>query len=317
MQKKGTFIISIDCEMLWGMRDFSEKKSLTGEYVLVGHSVMLRILELFKKYDIHATWAFVGLCLLESKDEIYKFSPKNKPTYYEKSLNNYEYIEDYIDKDGPDPYYHSGDMASVIAQTPGQEIGTHTFSHYYCWEEGQTALQFKEDILCSIKASKEKLGVSPKAIIFPRNQVNKTYLKILKSVGIEKYRGRQRFKSTKKTIFGKFSRAMLRLFTIPAYLAAYDLKKIDRQVSPVNLPGTFMFETYDGKRKMLMKRGMQVMKNVMTLSAMRGKTVHMYFHPHNLGCCTEENLDYLEELLQHYRYLNKKYGFQSMNMGEV
>ena len=71
MQKKGTFIISIDCEMLWGMRDFSEKKSLTGEYVLVGHSVMLRILELFKKYDIHATWAFVGLCLLESKDEIY------------------------------------------------------------------------------------------------------------------------------------------------------------------------------------------------------------------------------------------------------
>ena len=67
MQKKGTFIISIDCEMLWGMRDFSEKKSLTGEYVLVGHSVMLRILELFKKYDIHATWAFVGLCLLESQ----------------------------------------------------------------------------------------------------------------------------------------------------------------------------------------------------------------------------------------------------------
>lgn len=318
MKKRGTFIVSIDCEMLWGMRDHATKQSLTGSYVLVGHNTMLKILELFKKYNIHATWAFVGLCLLESKKQIYELAPQNKPTYCIKRLSNYEYIDnDYIDKDGPDPHYYSGDMASIIAKTPGQEIGTHTFSHYYCWEEGQTASQFKEDLACSIKVSKEKLGISPKTIVFPRNQVNKKYLEILKSAGIERYRGRQRLKSTRKTLLGKVERAVLRFLTIPAYMSTYDLKKIDRYILPMNIPGTFMFETYNGKRKFLIKRGLRVMKNVMTLSAIRGKTVHMYFHPHNFGCYTEENLAYLEELLQHYTYLNKKYGFQSINMREV
>jgi hypothetical protein len=52
---------------------------------------------------------------------------------------------------------------------PGQEIGTHTFSHYYCLEPGQQPEQFEDDLKAAIAVSKAK-GIDTKSIVFPRNQ---------------------------------------------------------------------------------------------------------------------------------------------------
>ena len=38
------------------------------------------------------------------------------------------------------------DLIRRIKETPGQEIGTHTYSHYYCLEPGQGIESFNADL---------------------------------------------------------------------------------------------------------------------------------------------------------------------------
>lgn len=317
MINSGKFIISLDCEMLWGMRDHADKSSVYGSSVLAGHDNMKNLLYLFEKYDIHATWAFVGMCLLENKDEIIKHSAERRPSYQNRRLNNYSYIEKDYEEEGTDNYYYSGDMAGFVAQFPNQEIATHTFSHYYCLEKGQKKEEFEEDLKCSLLTMEEKLNEYPVSIIFPRNQVNSDYLSILENYGICRYRGKQKYRSTNKNVFGKVNRALFRYFTIPAFSCTYKIEKQIRDRKLLNIPSTSFFEIYNGKNERMAKRYITVFKNVMTLAARTGRTVHLCFHPHNLGQYTSINMERLEELLGHYSYLNKKYGFKSCSMREI
>ena len=38
---------------------------------------------------------------------------------------------------------------------------------------------------------------------------------------------------------------------------------------------------------------------------------------HNFGKNITENFLFLNEIIDHYQFLNKKYGMESMNMGEI
>jgi hypothetical protein len=58
--KKGAFIISLDFELHWG----GFEKWPVGEYeqyFLNTRSVIPAMLALFRKYEVHVTWAGVGL----------------------------------------------------------------------------------------------------------------------------------------------------------------------------------------------------------------------------------------------------------------
>ena len=61
-----------------------------------------------------------------------------------------------------DPYHYGYTLLELIKNSK-HELGTHTFSHYYCLEEGQTAEQFKADIEAAIKIAAEK-GVTLKSL---------------------------------------------------------------------------------------------------------------------------------------------------------
>ena len=78
-----------------------------------------------------------------------------------------------------------------LAEYEDQEISTHTFSHFYCLEEGQTAEQFEADLIASLNVS-SAFGHPAKSIVFPRNQLNKAYLPICKKHGIESFRGNEK-----------------------------------------------------------------------------------------------------------------------------
>ena len=57
--KSGIFTVSLDFELYWGLRDTTTINEY--EANLKGVKIAIeRILELFDKYDIHATWATVG-----------------------------------------------------------------------------------------------------------------------------------------------------------------------------------------------------------------------------------------------------------------
>ena len=150
--KSGIFTVSLDFELYWGLRD----QTTINEYEanLKGVKIAIeRMLELFDKYDIHTTWATVGFLFASDIEELKVLSPEQKPSYHNTKLNPYKYISD---SDDLLQYCHFvPEIISKICSHKNQEIGTHTFSHYYCLEKGQTAEEFSSDIKAAIETSRK------------------------------------------------------------------------------------------------------------------------------------------------------------------
>src|SRR5579859_4252999 len=65
----GAFVISLDFELHWGVRDH---EPLDGPYrpnLLGARNAIPRLLEMFERYGISATWAIVGFLFARSREE--------------------------------------------------------------------------------------------------------------------------------------------------------------------------------------------------------------------------------------------------------
>ena len=127
MLNQGVFVISLDFELYWGMRD---KRSIA-EYSdnLKGVPAAIEgMLKLFEEFGIHATWATVGLIFFQDAEQLKDNIPGVLPNYTDSSRNPYNYI---TESEGLEPQYHfAPHLVDLILSYQGQEIGTHTFSHY-------------------------------------------------------------------------------------------------------------------------------------------------------------------------------------------
>ena len=56
---RGKFIVSLDFELFWGMQDCVDLAEYEAN-ILGGRKAIPKILALFRKHGIHATWATVG-----------------------------------------------------------------------------------------------------------------------------------------------------------------------------------------------------------------------------------------------------------------
>ena len=126
----GQFVISLDFELLWGMRDRADRRTY-GENILGARVAIPRIMELFAKSDISATWAIVGFLFCKNRDELMDVSPTvdQRPRYHNPKLSNYNYFTELGWNETESPHYFAASIIEQIANTPKQEIGTHTFSH--------------------------------------------------------------------------------------------------------------------------------------------------------------------------------------------
>jgi peptidoglycan/xylan/chitin deacetylase (PgdA/CDA1 family) len=187
--QKGIFIISLDFELHWGIRD---KKTIESykENLLGVRSVVPSLLHLFSEYQIHATWATVGFLFFETKDDLVRELPDKKPNYTNRKLNPYNNMADIGINEREDPFHFASSLTKLISAFPYQEIGSHTFSHYYCLEDGQNVDMFRDDIESAIKIAK-KNNLTIESLVFPRNQLNRQYLAVCEEMGIKAYRGNQ------------------------------------------------------------------------------------------------------------------------------
>src|SRR5262249_59303988 len=72
-----------------------------------------------------------------------------------------------------------------------QEIGTHTFSHFYCLEEGGNVEAFRAD-LAAARAAAARLRIKLASIVFPRNQGDPAHLSVCRDFGLRAFRGNER-----------------------------------------------------------------------------------------------------------------------------
>lgn len=311
----GQFVISLDFELLWGVRDHADKQAY-GQNVLGARQAVPRMLELFVKHGISATWATVGFLFCESKDELIDLLPQERPTYRNAQLSNYSYLDEVGKNERTDPYYFGASLVDAINKSPGQELGTHTMSHYYCLEDGASPATFEAD-LCAAKKLAELRGVALKSIVFPRNQYNSAYLKACARQGISHYRGnpnRWAYRAAKGRDQTPTRRAVRLIDAYSGVLGAQTFAPSKDGL--INVPASRFLRPCSGKLAVFQPLHLWTIKRGMTVAAKAGTGYHLWWHPHNFGQELEANLSGLQQIIDHFTTLRDRYGMQSFAMGD-
>ncbi len=312
----GILIVSLDFELFWGMLDVCSLEAYQ-ENVLGGRKAIPRLLELFQKYGIHATWATVGYLFARNYQELKEYFPEkgSLPTYENPALSTYAQFETIGENEEAAPCFYGASLISQIARVRGQEIGSHTFSHYYCRAKGQTPEQFREDMRAA-KIIAEDNGYDVTSVILPRNECRPEYIQILRETGFTAYRNEEEDWIHKRVTFRPLMKV---LRTIDMYFSltgqgGYIPKEED---GIWNLTGSRMFRPIRPGFEFLEKWKIRRIKGQMLHAAKNGLTFHLWWHPHNIGVYTEEHFRQLEEIFQYYGELKEQYGMRSLNMREA
>lgn len=326
MQKErgGFFVISLDFELHWGMFDKVTVEEY-GEHYKGVHKVLPEILATFKEHSIHATWATIGMLMTESRDELLSLLPTEqlRPQYEDMKTSSYYHIAmaSIGRNEKEDPNHFAPSLVEEILNTPGQELASHTFSHFYCIDGQENRPEIFEADLERMEIVAQKFGVQPTSIVFPRNQTTKKALTVCQKRGISAYRGTETHVMYRPRKDSAQSLPIRALRLIDAYInisgtnttTLHDIAA----TYPYNIRASRFLRPYSRRLRFLERLRMRRIKQSMTYAARNNQVFHLWWHPHNFGTYQKENMQNLKNLLAHFASLKEAYGMESRNMQEI
>jgi peptidoglycan/xylan/chitin deacetylase (PgdA/CDA1 family) len=318
--RPGAFVISLDFELRWGVRDHCPSGDPYERNLHGARATIPRMLELFERFGAAATWATVGLLFAQSQDEVDHFRPAILPSYRDPAL--FPYDQPVGSDEEEDPLHFAPSLVDRIAATPRQELATHTYSHYFCTEAGQTVEQFRADMEAA-RAIAASRGIVLRSIVFPRNQHNPSYDGVLRDSGIIAYRGNPhgwmwRFADAAESA-GSLRRA-LRL--ADAYLGitgdgSFGWDDVAQPSGLADVRASFLLRPYSPALRHLEPLRLRRLRGAIRSAARRNRLVHLWWHPHNFGLYPAESLGFLERVLEEFRRCREEYGMESLTMADV
>ncbi len=314
---KGTFVVSLDFELEWGVRDRPHAEAYRAN-LLGSRRAIPRILALFREFEIHATWATVGFLFFESREQLLDSLPSRRPNYTQARLNPYLVLDSLGPIEDDDPLHFAPSLIRQILATPGQEVGTHTFSHFYCLEPGQTVDDFREDLRAA-QAAARRFGVELRSLVFPRNQLSPAYVDVCREVGIEAYRGNENSWAYAERSRGEESplRRTVRFLDSYVNLTGDHCSRIAEGLAPLNIPSSRFLRPYLPTLKPFEGQRLCRISKALEAAARTGSMFHLWWHPHNFGLHIDENLAFLRQVLEHVAALRDQGRMESRNMAEV
>jgi peptidoglycan/xylan/chitin deacetylase (PgdA/CDA1 family) len=307
------FVVSLDFELFWGVAESRTVAEYTSN-VYGEWRCIPEILLLFRKFGIRTTWATVGMVLCKDYSHWREVQPKIQPSYQTPALSTY--ILDELITQNPKLFF-ARPLVRRILDTPGQEIASHSYSHFYCGVAGATPEQFAADLVCAREVAAD-LGVNYRSFVFPRNQVQDSYLEVLTKFGYRVYRGNPPnwlYASGHKVAGGIFGRSM-RFADAYVPLTGPNLARPTPRAGLMNCSASAFLRPWSRRLSAFEPLRLRRIKQSMLAAALGGETFHLWWHPHNFGVNIEENLAVLESILQYYRVLHDQYGMQSVCMGD-
>ena len=318
-KRPGTLVISLDFELYWGMIDKVTLEEY-GDNILGVRKAIPAMLALFKRYEIHATWATVGMLAFTNRNDLEAALPAHEPPYQDTALSPYEHLRagKVGENEQSDQYHFGASLLDNIKAVPHQEIGSHTFSHLYGLDMEEDAEAFRADM----EVAKRALSPwqTPSSLVFPRNQETSQYLGIAQAAGITAYRGNENHyfyrprKEHEQTLLVKVLRRLDNYVNISGH---HTYTALSPEQGPVNVPASRFLRPWSRALRWFEPLSRRRIMRAMSVAAQRGEVFHLWWHPHNFGTNLEENLATLIFILDHYKFLRETYGFESKTMGEV
>jgi hypothetical protein len=312
-RRRGNFVISLDYELMWGVRDHAGRDSY-GQNVLGGRRAIPVMLDLFHRRGIKATWATVGALLCESKDELVV---RMKQAAVSRAVLGS--LEDIGPDERRDPYHFGASLARRIAFCEGQEIGTHTFSHRRALEPGETLKGFAADLSHALLQLRE-WGIKCRSIVFPRNQYSPEHLEACGLLGLTHFRGNEQAwfyapaagdRETKPRRLCRLADSYLNLSGPNVSVPAQGREPL------INVASSRFLRPYNARLARLDGLRLRRIEKAMQHAALTGGTFHLWWPPENFGFDLAENMRMLTRVLDSFERLRGEHGMWSKSMHEI
>lgn len=284
-------VLSLDFELRWGLHDVlgDDRDAYRANLEGVREAVP-RLLALFTERGVRATWATVGALACSGWDEYFRRAPK-PPAYLDGRL---AFDPRWADWDPDGVLHFAPELVDAVAKTPGQELGSHTFSHVYFGEPGLMARDVAADAAAVAALFEERGWTRPRSFVFPRNQVG--FTRELAREGVRTIRGNPKtwyWDRTRSHEESSLVRAM-RLadsFNVLAHRAA----RPQHDAGIVSIPAS-IFLRLNGPDLVFDAVLARIAREAARLEP--GDVLDLWFHLHNEGANVERSLERLERTFE-------------------
>ena len=152
----GYFIMSLDFEAMWGAIGGIDNSTIEAfkHRVSKNQIVIPALLDLFRKYHLKATWGIVGGMFYKDSEDFNSHLTCDI-VYPDWNLSIKQFVKEI--------------SVQKVIEDGHQEIGSHTFSHYYSNEKGASPELLQQELELSSNLFKQ-FAIDVRTIIFPRNQ---------------------------------------------------------------------------------------------------------------------------------------------------
>jgi len=317
--RPGALVISLDFELHWGLRDHVARDDAAYGRLGNARKAVGDMVELFVARQTRATWATVGFLFASTRDEAVAHLPRERPTYLRPELN--PYVEAIGIDEEHDPEHLAGSLVELIGRSAGQEVGSHTFSHYYCLEPGQNEATFRADLEAAQAVALQR-GLELTSLVLPRNQWNPAYAPAVFDLGFRCIRGPQRSwghrarRQNDQSVLHRGARLADTFVGIsPPPTTAWNDVLLPSGLC--NVPASAFLRPYDPARKRLEPLRLARLRRGMRHAAQHGRIFHLWWHPHNFSQHHSQNFAVLEQVLDEFDRLSTIEGMQSLTMADV
>jgi hypothetical protein len=274
MSKHPVFVLSLDCEGLWGMLDQPELIQSGKINAFSLDKAYESISKILVSNGIRCTAAFVSAFaapwdLLEDCRELIQLQIDENPEWFNAIRESI-----YVDRD-----FHSqgfdGSRFFKWMKSDGHEMAWHGSTHV-SWDDNTPSRSIGREIDIFRKINAE-LGVSPTTMIFPRNVSG--HLAELKIAGIDSYRAGE------KPAVGTRILNLCKEFS--SYNASSSQQPIFQDGLWIHPKGDFLNWACGIRRLIPAEISWMRWKAMIDNAIESGGYVHMWFHPHNVITCPE------------------------------
>ena len=317
--RPGALVISLDFELHWGVRDHVGRDDALYGRLPEARRAVADMLRVFSERQIRATWATVGFLFASTRDEVDAHLPRERPTYPRAELDPYAEVIG-IDEER-DPEHLAGSLVELISGSTGQEVASHTFSHYYCLEPGQSEATFRADLEAA-QAMALQRGLELTSLVLPRNQWNPGYAGAVLDLGFRCIRGPQRSwgHRARQRLDQSVLHRVARLADTYVGVSPPPATEWNDVLQPSGLcdvPASAFLRPFDPTRKRLESLRLTRLRSGMRHAAHHGRIFHLWWHPHNFSQHQTENFAVLEQVLDEFGRLSVAEGMQSLTMADV
>jgi hypothetical protein len=256
----------------------------------------------------------------ESRAEWERFKPAATPRYVDPALSTYD--AQIGDDEASDPLHYGMDLVNQIRVRPGQEIGSHTYGHYYALEPGADPESYQQDLAAAVAVAKAR-GIELKSLVPPRHQFNHDYAQIVANAGFTNCRSNAAGWLYKESQGARYFRSDIRAGRLIDHFVPITGDQVVRWdeipfVGPLCcLPASFFLRAYSPALRRLDTLRFHRIARGIKHAARDGGVFHLWWHPHNAGAHTDEYLALLRKLLDVFADCRQRYGMVSMNMAEA